>query len=248
MANDDLFNNLIGSVPPQPAPVPQQQPVPQPAPQQAPVQGARVSKPVSQPVAGSSILTMQSDGSTAQNLAILSNIQPVYTEAEWDKKYNLYINECSKIQVDVTNLTSSEITIAGGRISALLTPIRVDNANIQGNQLKYDMMLKTAKQIAYKFVTDDFNSKGLKQPTVNDHEAIATSIIAGDKKYENGMSLFELTETYAKRALQVKSIVDILQDKQSLLITYAAALKVETNLSNMSPSVPTDRQINQMRM
>jgi hypothetical protein len=185
--------------------------------------------------------------STEQNLAILMNVKDYYSDSEWKQKYALYGIECAKINVDSFNLTSSDIAVAAGRIDNLLTPVRLDYANIQSRLAVYELQLKVADQAAFKQVYDDFNSKGLKMPPIDDRKALATSYVQSMKRPEDNLSLYELRERYSARAIQIESIVKILQDKKDLLITYSAALKIENTSNNFTANVPTNNQMNQMR-
>ncbi len=243
-------------------PVPQQQfQQQQPAQQQMPQQNVEVAtripknqqnnnvaaqmpqpqQPVGQP------LPNHTDGSTLQNLAILMQVKEYYTDAEWKQKFTIYGNECAKICVDASNLTSSDITVNAGRIDALLTPVRIDYANIQSRLAVLELQAKVAEQNAFKQVYDDFNNKKLKMPAIDDRKAFSTAVVESLKMQEDNMNLYELRQRYSARAIQIESIVKILQDKKDLLITYSAALKIENTTNNFTANVPTDRQMNQMR-
>jgi hypothetical protein len=194
-----------------------------------------------------SLPLQQTDGSTEQNLSILMNTKDFYTENEWNQRYQIYSSECGKIKVDPTNLTSSSIAIAAGRIDALLTPVRLDNASIQAKQVIYEMQLKVAKETAFKSVYEGFIARKEKMPPIDDRKALTTEEVRNLKMPEDNLNLFELNQRYAKRALQVESIVKILQDKKDLLITFSATLKLENTVNGFTPNVPTDNQLRQMK-
>ena len=215
---------------------------------QSPVPMTQVQQPVEtvqQPVQNSQPLSVSEN--TQENLNVLMNIKPYYTDDEWEQRKNIYWKECGKIYVDNTNLNSSDIVVAAGRIDALLTPIMIDNSNFQSNQLMYDLQLKVAKQMTYKYITEDYEKQGKKQPTINDKEALVTAKIYSDNNHEDNFNLFKLLEKYSVRANQSKCIVDILKDKKDMLITYSAALKLENATNNFTANVPTNNQVNQMR-
>lgn len=216
-----------------------------------PVTATRIPKtqksPVqAQPVAQQQTKPTKTDGSTEQNLAILMNIQDYYTDLEWTQKYTLYLQECKKIEIDPLNLTGSDIMIAAGRIDALLTPVRADYATMQRLQGHYDMLVKLNKESSYIDVVRDCEKNG-KKYSIDDKKALATEKVQNDKSYEDNLSVFELQDRYEGRFIQIKTIIDILSDKKDLLITFSAALKIENTANNFTASVPTDKQVNQMR-
>lgn len=213
----------------QPVQQPTQQPVQQPAPQ-----------------AQSNNQPMRTDGSTQQNLAILMNIKDYYKDAEWTQKYAVYMQECSKIEVDPMNLTASDIAVAAGRIDALLTPARFDYALMNKVHGHYEMLLKLQQQIEYgNQKRDDENAKV--KHSIDDTKALAMMRVKNNTSYEDSLDLFDLEDKYAGRMIQAKTILDILSDKKDILITYSAALKIENTANNFTASVPTNNQFNQMR-
>lgn len=271
-ANDNIMESSFQMFEPDGVIAPIQTPIEEPVPQQQPVQ-QNVQQPVQQNVEVAKRIpknqqnTVQqnngpmpmpqqpvgqplpnrTDGSTLQNLAILMNVKPYYTDTEWMQKFTLYGDECAKIGVDAANLTSSDITVNAGRIDALLTPVRLDYANIQGRLAVLELQCKVIEQDAFKQVYDGFVAKNAKMPAIDDRKAMATFNVENYKMQEDGLNVYELRQRYSARAIQIESIVKILQDKKDLLITYSAALKLENTTNNFTASVPTDRQMNQMR-
>ena len=263
---DDAFNNNAPIQTPIEEPVPQQPVQTQPEVQQAtripknqqvqipnnqPAQQQiqqTAPQAVSQPVAQTqqNNQPMRTDGSTQQNLAILMNIQDYYKDAEWTQKYAVYMQECSKIEVDPMNLTASDIAVAAGRIDALLTPARFDYALMNKVHGHYEMLLKLQQQIEYgNQKRDDENAKV--KHSIDDTKALAMMRVKNNTSYEDGLDLFDLEDKYAGRMIQAKTILDILSDKKDILITYSAALKIENTANNFTASVPTNNQFNQMR-
>ena len=263
---DDAFNNNAPIQTPIEEPVPQQPVQTQPEIQQATRipknQQVQISnnqpaqqqiqqtapQAVSQPVAQTqqNNQPMRTDGSTQQNLAILMNIQDYYKDAEWTQKYAVYMQECSKIEVDPMNLTASDIAVAAGRIDALLTPARFDYALMNKVHGHYEMLLKLQQQIEYgNQKRDDENAKV--KHSIDDTKALAMMRVKNNTSYEDGLDLFDLEDKYAGRMIQAKTILDILSDKKDILITYSAALKIENTANNFTASVPTNNQFNQMR-
>jgi hypothetical protein len=259
---DDAFNNNAPIQTPIEEPAPQQPAQAQPEVQQAtripknqqvqmpnnqPVQQP-TQQPVQQPApqAQSNNQQMRTDGSTQQNLAILMNIQDYYKDVEWTQKYAVYMQECSKIEVDPMNLTASDIAVAAGRIDALLTPARFDYALMNKVHGHYEMLLKLQQQIEYgNQKRDDENAKV--KHSIDDTKALAMMRVKNNTSYEDNLDLFSLEDKYAGRMIQAKTILDILSDKKDILITYSAALKIENTANNFTASVPTNNQFNQMR-
>lgn len=258
---DDAFSNNAPIQTPIKEPVPQQPAQAQPEVQQAtripknqqvqmpnnqPVQQP-VPQPVQQPQqAQSNNQPMRTDGSIQQNLAILMNIKDYYKDVEWTQKYTVYMQECSKIEVDPMNLTASDIAVAAGRIDALLTPARFDYALMSKVHGHYEMLLKLQQQIEYgNQKRDDENAKV--KHSIDDTKALAMMRVKNNTSYEDNLDLFDLEDKYAGRMIQAKTILDILSDKKDILITYSAALKIENTANNFTASVPTNNQFNQMR-
>lgn len=268
MFNEGLNNNSVQTPVEQPVP----QPVPQPeqsVQQQEVMQATRIPKsqqqPINQPVQPQLIQPVQpqqeqssvpvpqfnsnptrTDGSTQQNLAILMNIKDYYTEPEWTQKFTLYMMELKKIEVDPMRLNASDIAVAAGRIDTLLTPARFDYAIMNKAHGHYEMLLKLEQQNQYVGQKQDDEQAKIKH-NIDDTKALATMRVSSNRNYEDGLNLFELESRYAGRMIQAKTILDVLSDKKDILITYAAALKIENTANNFTASVPTDKQINQMR-
>lgn len=263
MFNEGLNNNSVQT--------PVEQPVPQATQpeqsQQEVIQATRIPKnqqqPVNQPVQPQLVQPVQpqqeqpsvprfnpnpikTDGSTQQNLAILMNIKDYYTEPEWTQKFTLYMMELKKIEVDPMRLNASDIAVAAGRIDTLLTPARFDFAIMNKAHGHYEMLLKLEQQNQYVGQKQDDEQNKVKH-NIDDTKALATMRVSSNRNYEDGLNLFELESRYAGRMIQAKTILDVLSDKKDILITYAAALKIENTANNFTASVPTDRQINQMR-
>lgn len=251
---NDAFNNNATIQTPVEAPVPQQ-----PAQAQQEVQQAiRIPKnqqvqmpnnpPTPQPTQQiqPNNQVMRTDGSTQQNLAILMNIRDYYKDAEWTQRYAIYMQECSKIEVDPTNLTASNIAIAAGRIDALLTPVRFDYALMNKMHGHYEMLLKLQQQIEYGNQKRDDEKAKIKH-SIDDTKALAMMRVKSNTSYEDNLDLFDLEDKYAGRMIQAKTVLDILSDKKDILITYSATLKIENTANNFTASVPTNNQFNQMR-
>jgi hypothetical protein len=110
----------------------------------------------------------------------------------------------------------------------------------------YEMLLKLQQQIEYgNQKRDDENAKV--KHSIDDTKALAMMRVKSNTSYEDNLDLFDLEDKYAGRMIQAKTILDILSDKKDILITYAAALKIENTANNFTASVPTNNQFNQMR-
>lgn len=237
-------------------PIVQEQPV-----VQEPIQATRVKKtpaqaqPVQQqPVMVQTPVIQQSaptftnidsnvirSNTTEENLTLLYFKQS-YTEQEWQIRREIYAVETSKIHVDGSNVTSSDISVAAGRIDALLTPLRIDHMNAQVDLSRYENLLKLKKELKFNTIKQQ-NPK----LTIDDIKSLIAKEIESEKNYEEGIDLYEANNRFLARTITTKGSIDSLQDKKDLLITYSAMLKVENSASNFSASVPTDRQMNQMR-
>lgn len=251
---NDAFNNNAPIQTPIEAPVPQQPTQAQPEVQQAIriPKNQQVQMPNNQPAPQPTQQfqpnnqTMRTDGSTQQNLAILMNIRDYYKDAEWTQRYTIYMQECSKIEVDPTNLTASNIAVAAGRIDALLTPVRFDYALMNKMHGHYEMLLKLQQQIEYGNQKRD-DEKAKVKHSIDDTKALAMMRVKSNNSYEDNLDLFDLEDKYAGRMIQAKTVLDILSDKKDILITYSATLKIENTANNFTASVPTNNQFNQMR-
>lgn len=260
MFNEGLNNNSVQTPVEQLVPQPEQ-----PVQQQEVIQATRIPKsqqqPINQPVQPQLVQPVQSEqppvpqmnpnptrtnGSTQQNLAILMNIKDYYTEPEWTQKFTLYMMELKKIEVDPMRLNAGDIAVAAGRIDTLLTPARFDYAIMNKAHGHYEMLLKLEQQNQYVAQKQDDEQAKVKH-NIDDTKALATMRVSSNRNYEDGLNLFELESRYAGRMIQAKTILDVLSDKKDILITYAAALKIENMANNFTANVPTDKQINQMR-
>lgn len=220
------------------------------APVQEPVmtQATRVpkTKPQEQPkppVQGQVAQANNQANSTVENLRLLVN-KDDYTDAEWEQREKIYIEECNKINVNSANLTPSEITVAAGKIEALLTPLRIDNILFQRKAYIYDSQLKVEEKRLYNVVKLDQNGNPLKL-TVDETKGLIVQAI--QKNLLNGTeNLYQLDWKYNGRAIFTKGMIDALMDKKDLLITYSGILKIESTVSGFQPNVPTGNQVNRM--
>lgn len=218
---------------------PQEQPVQQHQPVQAQVQQ---TQPVQQQVMYSNMNSnVIRSNSTEENLALLYFKQS-YTEQEWQIRREIYAVEIGKIHVDGNNVTPSDISVAAGRIDALLTPLRIDHMNAQIDMSRYENLLKLKKELKFNTIKQQ-NPK----LTIDDIKSLIAKEIESEKNYEEGIDLYDANNRFLARTITTKGSIDALQDKKDLLITYSAMLKVENTASGFSASVPTDGQMNQMR-
>ena len=205
--------------------------VPKPAPN---VSAVPVQKPVHKTVD-------YSKNTTEQNLNMLTNKED-YSIAEWEERLKIYVVECNRISIDPISLNVSTMAETAYRIDNLLTRARFDNIYIQSKLNYYDNQIKLKEKSFYDIVYRQLTSSGGKAPTVDVIKSVIVNNIQGDKSF-NGHNLYEQAEKYAKMAIGSKGIIDSLQDKQQLLITYSAMLKVESSLENFQPRVPNDKQM-----
>lgn len=182
--------------------------------------------------------------STSDNLSMLVNKQ-FYTDQEWEQREQIYVEECNKIHVDPFNLNSSEISIAAGRIDNILSPLRIDNIYAQRLLSRYQIMLKVERELAYGIVKNGTQTANLKL-TVNEVESMVTKVIVQKTSFEDNKNLIDLCHRYNDRYTFTKGIIDALQDKKDLLITYSAVLKIENTTNNFAPNVPTQNQMDRM--
>jgi hypothetical protein len=174
------------------------------------------------------------------------SIKKSYTDQEWEKRELVYVSECNKINVNPTNLNSSEITVAAGKIDAILTPLMIDNVYNQRQCTIYESQLKISEQMAYNSVKSSLTAQNIKA-TVNEVESMVVKTIYDTKTFEEGINIYDAINRYRSRYIFTKQIIDLLNGKKDLLITFSAMLKVENTVTNFTPNVPTGNQINDMR-
>ena len=187
---------------------------------------------------------------SAQNVIKTSiddlSIKKSYTDQEWEQRELIYVSECNKINVNPTNLNSSEITVAAGKIDAILTPLMIDNVYNQRQCTIYESQLKISEQMAYNSVKSTLTAQNVKA-TVNEVESMVVKTIYDAKTFEEGINIYDAINRYKSRYIFTKQIIDLLNGKKDLLITFSAMLKVENTVTNFTPNVPTGNQINNMR-
>lgn len=187
---------------------------------------------------------------SAQNVIKTSiddlSIKKSYTDQEWEQRELVYVSECNKINVNPTNLNSSEITVAAGKIDAILTPLMIDNVYNQRQCTIYESQLKISEQMAYNSVKSTLTAQNIKA-TVNEVESMVVKTIYDAKTFEEGINIYDAINRYKSRYIFTKQIIDLLNGKKDLLITFSAMLKVENTVTNFTPNVPTGNQINNMR-
>ena len=240
--------------------IPQQQPiVPQPV---AVAQGSRVPKsqltqqqlqqnfqqtvpqpniaPIQTNVAPTTPVVQQN--STVDNLSLLFNKQN-YTVAEWEKREEVYVQECNKLVFNADNITGNFIAVMAAKIDALLTPLRIDHIRMQQAVSKYENLIKIKEKLYFSTIKNGTSIK----LTVDEIKSLITDRIDNDRSYEEGINLYDAVVRYSSRVTATKGFIDALQDKKDALILYSAILKVENTANNFIPNVPNQSQFNQMR-
>ena len=201
-----------------------------------------VQQNVVQPVQQTNQSTQNVIKTSIDDLSIKSS----YTDQEWEQRELVYVSECNKINVNPTNLNSSEITVAAGKIDAILTPLMIDNVYNQRQYTIYESQLKISEQMAYNTVKSSLTAQNIKA-TVNEVESMVVKTIYDTKTFEEGINIYDAINRYKSRYIFTKQIIDLLNGKKDLLITFSAMLKVENTVTNFTPNVPTGNQINDMR-
>ncbi len=213
--------------------------------EQTVIKAERVKK--TQPQNNSQPVAVNSSIKTSIPTSITNlDIKKSYTDQEWEAREDLYIEECNKINVDPTNLTTSEISIAAGKIDAILTPLMIDNVYNQRQCGIYETQLKINEQLAYNTVKSNLSAQNVKA-TVNEVESMVTKTIYDNKSFEEGINIYDAINRYKKRAIFTKQIIDLMNGKKDLLITFSAVLKVENSVTNFIPNVPNESQYNNMK-
>ena len=216
------------------------------------VQAERVKKtqPQAQENTQQNIVQPVQTNQSVQNVIKTSiddlSIKKSYTDQEWEQRELVYVSECNKINVNPTNLNSSEITVAAGKIDAILTPLMIDNVYNQRQCTIYESQLKISEQMAYNSVKSTLTAQNVKA-TVNEVESMVVKTIYDAKTFEEGINIYDAINRYKSRYIFTKQIIDLLNGKKDLLITFSAMLKVENTVTNFTPNVPTGNQINNMR-
>lgn len=181
---------------------------------------------------------------TVQNSNIIS--KDTYTDQEWRDKMNAVDNQLRTLEVDPTNLNSSVVAVILSKIDVLLTNLVIDNANIKSKAAVYDGEYKLLKQLQFQAVKEWAEQNNVKL-TVDDKWALVSKRIDDNKTYENNMDVYHLAIKYQGRATELEDKIKLLQNKQSMMITYCGLLKLDYSSNNVTPSVPTPNQFNQMR-
>jgi len=167
------------------------------------------------------------------NLKLLYAYKKDYTDAEWDQRENIYIEEANKIILNSSNLMPNDIYEAANQIMALLFPLHIDNVYAQQNIIRYDGIMKVEKEKLFNAIKQSAQTK----LTVDEvKSAIADQM--DNTIMDQNMTIFELSRRYNKRKIFTDGLIKSLQEKKELLVTYNGVLKIESSLSNMTPSVP----------
>lgn len=216
---------------------------------QSVVQGTRVKKSevnnvqqtqTSTPVIEQPVNVQQSNNN--QNLSS----KDTYSDYEWREKMNAVDKELRQLEIDPTNLNSSIVAVILSKIDVLLTNLVIDSANIKSRAAIYDAEYKLLKQLQFQAVKEWAEQNGVKL-TVDDKWSLVSKRINDNKTYENNMDVFHLAIKYQGRATELEDKINLLKNKQSMMITYCGLLKLDYSSNNITPSVPTQNQFNQMR-
>ena len=122
----------------------------------------------------------------------------------------------------------------------------IDNVYNQRQCTIYESQLKISEQMAYNSVKSSLTAQNVKA-TVNEVESMVVKTIYDTKTFEEGINIYDAINRYKSRYIFTKQIIDLLNGKKDLLITFSAMLKVENTVTNFTPNVPTGNQINDMR-
>lgn len=185
---------------------------------------------------------IQQQNSTVDNLTLLINKQN-YTTTEWEKREEIYVQECNKLVFDANNVTGNFIAVMAAKIDALLTPLRVDHIRMQQAVSRYENLIKIKEKLYFSTIKNGTSVK----LTVDEIKSLITDKIDNDRSYEEGINLYDAVVRYTSRVTATKGFIDALQDKKDALILYSAILKVENTTNNFTSNVPSQSQFNQMR-
>jgi hypothetical protein len=185
---------------------------------------------------------IQQQNSTVDNLTLLVNKQN-YTTTEWEKREEIYVQECNKLTFNADNVTGNFIAVMAAKIDALLTPLRIDHIRMQQAVSRYENLIKVKEKLYFSTIKNGTSVK----LTVDEIKSLITDKIDNDRSYEEGINLYDAVIRYTSRVTATKGFIDALQDKKDALILYSAILKVENTTNNFTPNVPSQSQFNQMR-
>lgn len=163
-----------------------------------------------------------------------------YTEKEWALKEQWYVDETNKLQFS-SSPTPGEVQNFAIEIDKLLTIARIDFAfvNQKYDRLSMQKKIEETRQFVLLKQQPPSNFANMKL-TVDDIKGVVANVIQTTPWGGSSVSLYDLVQIYSARYIFMESVIKLLQDKKDLLITHNGILKIESSLSNMQPSVPSN--------
>lgn len=161
-----------------------------------------------------------------------------YTTRQWVMKEDWYTDQVNNIVIPQSP-SPADIQNIAFKIDALLSTARLDYAFVQQNFDRYSMILKIEERRLFVDLKlnppQPYNTLKL---TVDEMKGVVASVILNQTFENTGLSLYKLVEQSSARNIFMEGVIKCLQDKKDLLITHSSMMKIESSMSNMSPSVP----------
>lgn len=186
-------------------------------------------------------------------------IKQNYKQSEWEEREDFYADELSKLVIP-DNVTVADIKVLSAKINRLYDEAVLDLALVKRKFDSYEKMKKlTEKQLFFtiKQTADTINvkmtekmvegavftalgylipNKVLDGSAIPDFESNLLYLIQGQQANITPITtnLFTVMRVLEERLIYMQSIVEMLKDKHSTLITLEGALKLEVSLSNQA--------------
>ena len=168
-----------------------------------------------------------------------------YTDAEWTARKNEYKRMIDDIKLDYASMSPSMISENAIKIDTILTPLKIDDNQMQNKAFIYEFKIKTSKELYFNLVKNNLEKNGIKATVDVTASAVADKI--SKDVYEDGLNAYDLFEKYHVRANDTKSLISILEMKKDFLITHTGALKIEASVGSFTQNVMPQQQFNNMK-
>ena len=163
-------------------------------------------------------------------------VKESYTYEEWEQREQWYLQKVGEIQMPI-GPTPQDLENFANQVERVLSIARFDWAYAKRASDRFDMLYKTQKLVLFNKLVQEGMVKADAKVTVDEKKGYVEELM--QKPFKSyGKSLAELVSDSNDRIIFMDTVINALEDKKSLIMSHASAMKTEASLNNFSSSVP----------
>ena len=154
-----------------------------------------------------------------------------YTDAEWKLKSQWYIDKLNEVENMLQNVhNTGDLVVACKAMEALLNVVRLDKIYVTQSKERYEQIRKEEEKKCYNIVQQQYEQAG-KKATVDTIKGEVMTYLATKPYANTGIPLVNIVMTTNARSIFVDGILDSLEDKRNLVISFQSIFKTENTMS-----------------